>query len=118
MDGLIIDDEKSTVYLSDPDMSLDVGAIAKGYAVEAVCSSLEERGIGGYIISVGGNIKTVGPKPGGEDWSVGIENPLAGENENPYIYTLKITGLAVVTSGAYQRYYTVGGVRYHHIINR
>ena len=113
---LIIDRENSTVFISDPKMKLDVGAIAKGYAVEMVARSLEERGISGYVINVGGNVRTIGMKPGSEKWVAGIENPNTNSDE-AYVYYLQLAGESIVTSGSYQRYYTVGDKNYHHIID-
>jgi thiamine biosynthesis lipoprotein len=116
INGMVIDEEACTVTLTDPDMRLDVGAIAKGYAVEMVARSLAERGISGYVINVGGNVRTVGTKPEGEPWLVGIENP-AEDAENPYLAYLNLADRSLVTSGSYQRYYVVDGERYHHIID-
>ena len=113
---LVIDEENSTVTVTDPAMRLDVGAIAKGYAVEMVARSLEERGITGYVINVGGNVRTVGTKADGEAWLVGIENP-AEEEDRPFLAYLGLVGRSLVTSGSYQRYYLVDGKRYHHIID-
>ncbi len=116
IDSMVIDEENSTVTLLDPKMKLDVGAIAKGYAVEMVARSLEERGISGYVINVGGNVRAVGSKPDGTPWTVGIENP-DGEAEEAYFAYLNLSGKSLVTSGTYQRYYIVDGERYHHIID-
>ena len=116
IENLIIDEENSTVWISDPQMTLDVGAIAKGYAVEMVARSLEERGISGYVINVGGNVRTVGAKPDGEGWLAGIENPDT-ESDEAYVAYLRLAGESIVTSGSYQRYYTVAGKNYHHIID-
>lgn len=113
---LVIDEENSTVTLTDPAMKLDVGAIAKGYAVEMVAKRLEEQGITGFVLNVGGNVRTVGPKGNGEKWVVGIENPVDDE-EKPYLAYLELAGQTIVTSGSYQRYYLVDGKRYHHIID-
>ncbi|MDD6036580.1 MAG: FAD:protein FMN transferase [Lachnospiraceae bacterium] len=112
---MVIDEEACTVTLTDPLMTLDVGAVAKGYAVEMIARSLEEQGITGYVINVGGNVRTVGFKGDGEKWTVGIENP--EDSENAYLAYLKLSGEALVTSGSYQRYYIVDGKRYHHIID-
>ena len=112
---LEIDEENSTVTVTDPDMRLDVGAIAKGYAVEMVAQSMEEKGITGYILNVGGNVRAVGEKSDGEGWTVGVENP-ADEGED-YIAYLELSRESLVTSGSYQRYYLVNGERYHHIIH-
>ena len=114
---LVIDREASTVWISDPKMTLDVGAIAKGYAVEMVARSLEEKGISGYVINVGGNVRTVGTKADGEKWLAGVQNPIE-DDSNPYAAYLGLAGEALVTSGSYQRYYVVDGRNYHHIIDR
>lgn len=110
---MIIDEERCTVTLTDPLMSLDVGAVAKGYATECIARYLEERGISGYVLNIGGNIRAIGSKPDGEKWTVGIENPLGEE----YLAYLDISGQSVVTSGSYQRFYYVDGKAYHHIIH-
>lgn len=69
----------------------------------------------GLLLSVGGNVRATGPKPGGENWVVGIQAP--GGESGAFLHTLYVRDVSVVTSGDYQRYYTVGGVRYHHIID-
>ena len=115
---LILDEENGTVTITDPKMTLDVGAIAKGYAVEMIARSLEERGISGYVLNVGGNIRTVGPKGDGAKWTAGIENSFEDQkDEKPYLTYLYLAGESVVTSGSYQRYYVVDGKNYHHIID-
>lgn len=110
---MVIDEENSTVTLTDPLMKLDVGAIAKGYAAERVARSFEEKGVSGYILNVGGNVRTIGAKADGTEWTVGIENPNGGE----YLAYLKLDGQSLVTSGSYQRFYCVDGKQYHHIIH-
>lgn len=107
---LILDEEAGTVFYADPQMQLDVGAIAKGYALEQVCKTAPE----GLLISVGGNVRATGPKPDGGSWVVGIQNPTG---EDGYLHTVEVQDISVVTSGDYQRYYTVDGVSYHHIID-
>lgn len=116
INALVIDEEAGTVTLTDPVTRLDVGAIAKGYAVEMAARSLEERGITGYVLNVGGNVRTVGTKGDGKKWLVGIENP-DEDSENAYLAYLELAGESLVTSGSYQRYYVVDGKRYHHIID-
>jgi len=113
IDAMVIDEERSTVTLTDPGMRLDVGAIAKGYATECVAKGLEEKGITGYVLNVGGNIRTIGAKPDGSSWTVGIENP----NGEDYLAYLALNGQSLVTSGSYQRFYYVDGKPYHHIIH-
>lgn len=109
-DTVILDEEKSTVYISDPDQRIDVGAIAKGWAAEQVRVLLPE----GYLLSLGGNIVAKGSKPDGSTWKVGIQNPDGGDES---LRILELTGGSAVTSGDYQRYYTVDGVQYCHIID-
>lgn len=116
IDSLVIDKDNGTVTLTDAEARLDVGAIAKGYAVEMVAQALEKKGITGYVLNVGGNVRTVGAKADGEPWTVGVENPIDDESK-PYIAYLGLAGQALVTSGSYQRYYVVDGKRYHHIID-
>lgn len=120
INDLIIDEKESTVYLRDPQMSLDVGAIAKGYATEMVSEYATDIGFTNGTISVGGNVRTIGSKLVNNNkdgyWSVGIQNPdLESNNKNLYILNLKDCSL--VTSGIYERYYTVNGKQYHHIID-
>ncbi len=108
--AVVIDETASTVYISDPEVSLDVGAIAKGWSVEQVCKNLPE----GMVVSVGGNVRATGPKDdSGTPWVVGVENPNGGD----YLHTLYLTQGSLVTSGDYQRNYMVDGVVYHHIID-
>lgn len=110
--NVVIDEKASTVYLADPAMSLDVGAIGKGWATQRVAEAAPE----GLLISVGGNVCATGPKlADGTPWVVGIRDPQGGADE--YLHTLYVTRGAVVTSGDYQRTYTVEGKAYHHIID-
>ncbi len=111
LSAVLIDEEASTVQITDPELRLDVGAIAKGYAVEQVCREAPA----GLLVSVGGNVRATGPKADGQPWVVGIQSP-DGEKED-FLHTVELSGGSVVTSGDYQRYYTVDGVRYHHIID-
>lgn len=111
--NMLIDEENCSVTLIDPQMKLDVGAIAKGYATECVARSLEQKGITGYVLNVGGNVRTIGCKPDGAPWTVALENP----NGEDYLEYLSLNGQSVVTSGSYQRFYYVNGKPYHHIIH-
>lgn len=110
-DTIVIDEETSTVYISDAEQRLDVGAVAKGWSTEQVCKNAPE----GLLVSVGGNVCATGPKPQNDTpWVVGIQNP---DDEESYLHTVYLSKGAVVTSGDYQRYYTVDGEEYHHIID-
>ena len=113
---LILDETTQTVVFADPAMKLDVGAIAKGYAVEQVAQQLEAEGISSVLLSIGGNVRAIGVRPDGTAFPVGVQNPdLAAENN--HIAILNLTNASLVTSGSYQRYYTVNGKQYHHIID-
>ena len=114
IDDLKIDMDKNTVYYADPELKLDAGAIAKGYAVEMAAQMLEAAGTGGVIISAGGNVRTVGDKPEG-GWKVAVQDP---EEPDKYAAVVENVHGAVVTSGAYQRYFEYKGRRYHHIIDK
>ena len=109
MKNLIIDEKNATVYLSDPQASLDVGAVAKGWAAQRVA----ETAPAGLLISVGGNVCATGAKYDGAPWIVGVQNPDGGD----YLQKISVTDGAVVTSGDYQRTYRVDGKNYHHIID-
>ena len=108
-DSLIIDPAASTVFLTDPEAALDVGAVAKGWAAQRAAENAPQ----GMLISVGGNVCATGPKPGENPWVIGVQNPDGGDS----LHTIYVTQGAVVTSGDYQRAYTVDGRRYHHIID-
>ena len=121
INDLVIDEDAKTVYLSDPEMSLDVGSVGKGYAVEMVCRAAEARGLTSALVSVGGNLRAIGTKPDGSQWTGGVENPWnASEfytSDSSYVAAVNMSDMALVTSGDYQRYYVVDGVRYHHLID-
>lgn len=117
IDNLVIDETNQTVYFNDQEMKLDVGAIAKGYAVEQISEWAKENLWSSAAISIGGNVSTFGYKndDGKTKWTIGIENPDTSASD--YLLTLNITDECIVTSGDYQRYYTVDGKKYCHIIN-
>ena len=93
---------------------LDFGALAKGYAADLCRARMEEDGLSG-ILSLGGNIQTVGAKPDGSPWVVGVQDP---NDAGRYALTLRLSGAkAVVSSGDYQRYFEQDGVRYCHILD-
>lgn len=109
LSALELDLEAGTAFLTDPDMALDVGALAKGYAVEQVAAAAPDH----FLISVGGNVCATGSKPDGTPWTVAVENPDGGD----FLKLLYAEDRSVVTSGDYQRYFELDGVRYHHIID-
>ena len=112
---LEIDRENRTVRIADPAARIDVGALGKGYATEKAAEYLRGQGADGYVLNIGGNIRIIGHKPDGSGWGTGIKNPA-----DPSQYALKLTiaDTSCVTSGDYERYYTVNGVKYHHVIDK
>ncbi|MDO5027658.1 MAG: FAD:protein FMN transferase [Bacillota bacterium] len=121
MDNIVLDEEKLTVFIKDPQTRLDLGAVAKGYAVELIGQELREMGAQSVLISAGGNVKALGgPQDGARDfWAIGIKNPentdtRSAESIKEILY---IEDLSVVTSGDYERFFTVDGKNYHHIID-
>ena len=121
INDLVIDEEAKTVYLSDPEMSLDVGSVGKGYAVEMVCRAAEARGLTSALVSVGGNLRAIGTKPDGSQWTGGVENPWNASEvyttDSLFGAAINMSDMALVTSGDYQRYFVVDGKRYHHLID-
>ena len=121
INNVIIDHEAGTVYLADPDMRLDVGSVGKGYAVEQVCQAAKARGLVSASVSVGGNLRSIGTKPQGQPWSSGVVSPWSDsmlyDQSSSLLDVVQTNDQALVTSGDYQRYYTVDGVRYPHIID-
>ena len=116
IDDLVIDRAAGTAFLRDPSMSLDLGAVAKGYATECAAQALKEAGFTGYVLSVGGNDRAVGAKPDGTAWVIGIQDPTL-VSEDAYRLKVDVSDGSLVTSGSYQRYFSLDGVRYHHIIS-
>ena len=109
-DTVLLDEQAGTVFLSDPSQRLDVGAVAKGWTAQRVSQLLPE----GYMLNVGGNVCTRGVKPGGGKWNIAVQSPNAGEDN---LCVVSLAGQSLVTSGDYQRSYTVDGKSYHHIID-
>ena len=121
IEKVIVDTKNSTVYLPDSKMSIDVGAVAKGYATEIVINEVKEEGLKSGIISAGGNVRTIG-KPLDdvrERWGVGIQDPEKSivPSEENLLDVIFTNDAAVVTSGDYQRYYIVDDKVIHHIID-
>ena len=120
IDKVIVDTANSTVYLSDPEMSLDVGAVAKGFATELVTREMAQAGLESALISSGGNVRGIGKPLDGvrESWSVGIQDPAKSIfSEDTLLGVVQVTDGAVATSGGYQRYYVVGDRVLHHLID-
>ncbi len=111
-DAVIIDEAASTVYISDPQVRLDVGAVAKGWAAQRIA----EKAPKGMLFSIGGNVCATGPKTeSGTPWVIGVRDPAGAADD--YLHTLYVSGGSYVTSGDYQRAYVAEGKVYHHIID-
>lgn len=112
--------DASTVTLSGnhvtlpEDVKLDLGGIAKGFTSARVMEVFKNSGVTSGIISLGGNVQTLGTKPDEKLWRVGIQDP---NDLNAMFAVVEVSDEAVITSGAYQRYFEENGVHYHHIID-
>ena len=95
-------------------MEVDLGGIAKGYASSRLMDVFRECGVTSGIVDLGGNVQTLGYKPDGSLWRVGIKDP---DDQTRAMCTLGIHDKTVITSGGYQRFFEENGVRYHHIID-
>jgi thiamine biosynthesis lipoprotein len=116
VNSIVIDEESSTVYISDPKARIDVGAVAKGYATERAAELLILRGVRSYVLNVGGNIRTIGEKSKGKGWITGITNPDKSSKDS-FSCKVSLSDTSLVTSGDYERFFIYGGEKYHHIID-
>lgn len=113
---LKIDHDRGTVTLADPFMSLDVGAIAKGYAVEKIAERLEQEGLFSGVLDIGGNVRAIGKNEmTGKAWRIGIRNP--DPESSSLLNKVDIEGRSVVTSGGYERLFLFQGETYSHIVD-
>ncbi|WP_034551684.1 FAD:protein FMN transferase [Carnobacterium funditum] len=112
-----LDDEKQTIFLTEKNMRLDLGAIAKGYITDEAVRILKSNGVVTAIVDLGGNIFVLGnsPRAKGAAWNVGIQNPF--ETHGEIIGSIPINNKTIVTSGIYERFIEVDGVKYHHLLN-
>jgi len=108
-----LDPETNSVFLTQHNMTLDLGAIAKGYAADESARIAREAGITAAIIDLGGDIMLLGVKKDKSLWKVGLQNP--DEDQGFTIGYLQIPESSVVTSGVYERFFIEEGIRYHHI---
>ena len=116
INDLILDKENQTVFFSDSKLSLDFGAIAKGYVSSIIYNRLIELNCDSFLINLGGNVIAYGEKPKNEFWSIKIENPF-NEASKGYNDVIKLYDSTIVTSGSYQRYFTYNDKQYSHIID-
>jgi len=108
-----VDRAKSSVYLESRGMELDLGAIAKGYAVDRASAALRKEGVENFLVNAGGDLKVSGAKGDGVPWTIGIRHPRL---PSELIAKLRPAQAAVATSGDYEKFFSQGGERYHHIL--
>lgn len=109
-----ISEDKTTVEKTDPKLKIDAGAIGKGFVAEKIKKELKAMGCESFLLNLGGNTVAYGTKSNNKPYLAGIENPTDGDGLSD---SVKLSGYALVTSGSYQRYFTVGETKYHHIIH-
>ena len=117
IDALVINEAASTVYISDPEASIDVGALGKGYAAQRAAEHLRDKGVTSYVLNIGGNICAIGEKAEDTPWVTGITNP-DRDSDEPFVLRISLSDTALVTSGDYERYYVYDGREYNHIIDK
>lgn len=106
--------EGNQVRLEKEGMQIDLGGIAKGYAVDKAIEALKKNGIKRALVNAGGDLYALGKALRGERWSIGIQDP---REKDKIIDTIKVKDKAVATSGDYRRYFTLEGKRFSHIVN-
>jgi len=107
-------DGRPVIVRRDPDVGIDLGAIAKGYAVDRAGEVLRAHGVRDGIVRVGGDLVALGAPPDGDAWRIGIRSPAS---ESVLIGEIEVSNAAVATSGDYQRFFMYQGVRYHHLMD-
>ena len=114
IDSLVLDEAAGTVFFADPQLKLDVGAIAKGWALEHAAQAAEARGLESALLNAGGSVRAIGTKPDGARWTAGVQNPEGGA----LLAEVALEpGQSLIVSGDYQRYVVVNGTAYHHLID-
>ncbi|NLV57557.1 MAG: FAD:protein FMN transferase [Clostridiales bacterium] len=120
-EDVVMDEANRTVFFRDPLLKLDVGAVAKGFATERVAQMMLASDMPSFIINAGGNVRAgQAPGAGRVHWGVGLQDPEAAQDptaQNQSMDVLFLENLSVVTSGDYERFFVLDGVRYHHIIS-
>ena len=114
--GVVLDSETAvpSIAIRSQDIQLDLGAIAKGYAVDRATAALRAHGIEHAVVVAGGDLYAIGRAPDGEAWTIGIRDP---HDLRATVGTLAVSDAAVATSGTYVRYFMYRGMRYHHLMD-
>ncbi|MHC5024569.1 MAG: FAD:protein FMN transferase [Planctomycetota bacterium] len=111
---VIVDETAGTIYLPEANMVIGLGGIAKGYALDRAAETLLERGVEDFLISAAGQVMLSGLKDG-RPWRVGVRDPRGGPDE--FFASIELTETSLSTSGDYERFFMIDGVRYHHILD-
>ena len=114
LDKVLFDDEKHTVKFTVPGMSINLGGIAKGYALDHAAKAVRAFGVKTGWIEIGGNILALPKKSGGGKYAAGIRNPF---HKDEILGKTTLADAAISTSGNYERYVLIDGKQYTHIIN-
>jgi thiamine biosynthesis lipoprotein len=109
-----LDEKNTTVSLEKPNMSLDLGGVAKGYAIDRAREIILKGGLKSAVIDAGGDVWAIGSKPDGGRYNIGVRHP---RDLQELLTVVPIRDKSIVTSGDYQRYFVKDGVRYHHIFD-
>lgn len=112
---VVLDEPAGTVFLPKAGMKIDLGGIAKGYAVDRAIDILKAKGVQSALINAGGDVRVIGSRPDGNPWRIGVQHP---RNPDAMLAKLALTDWDTMeTSGDYQRYFIKDNVRYSHILD-
>jgi len=111
---IVIDTENHTVFLPYEKMSLDVGGVAKGFALEVIATEVKEAGFYSFLLNIGGDVYAAAPPPGRDFWNVAVESPREGSE---LIDVVSVWNMSVLASGDYRRYFIVDDISYSHLID-
>jgi len=112
--NIVLNKENTTVFLKEKGMRIGFGGIGKGYAAEMGKMVMQQMGVDSGIVNAAGDLSAWGLQPDGEEWTIGIADPNFSRNVFSF---MKITGLAIATSGNYEKFILVDGKKYSHTIN-
>jgi thiamine biosynthesis lipoprotein len=109
-----LDASEGTILMPQPGMALDLGGIAKGYALDRAAKVLQKHGVSSALVNAGGDVLVVGEKEPGKPWRIGVQDP---RNPREVIAVAALKDRVIMTSGDYERFFVQDGKRYHHILN-
>ncbi|MGD2272280.1 MAG: FAD:protein FMN transferase [Desulfobacterales bacterium] len=109
--------ENSSLVKKKPSISLDLGSIAKGYAVDKISELIEQNGIKNFLVEIGGEVYAAGVRKDGENWKIGINTPRPDAPPDHIYQALTIRNKALATSGDYRDFFEINGKRYSHIVD-